>query len=127
MTLVQQKPREVGVLRACDVKVRDCMYWPDPSQRKVKASDAQRSVFVLPQKGALGKPSTRHFNLPEVGTCFGAPAIDDGCHVVDAMRGWPNYKSAVDVGNDTIIDDVIMETKLEEEAKKRKKKKPSKS
>ena len=59
MTLVQQKPREVGVLRACDVKVRDCMYWPDPSQRKVKASDAQRSVFVLPQKGGNNLEAAR--------------------------------------------------------------------
>ena len=125
MALVEQRDGLAPLRR--EVTVRDCMFWPDPSQKHVKTQDTLQTLFVLPSKGALGKPSTRNFNLPEGTTCYGAPVVDDGCHVVDALRGWPNRAPTFDPEMEVVLADVMQETKLEEEARKRKKKKASKS
>ena len=103
-----------------DATVRDCMVWPDPRAKKRKgrktSAAAAEPVMVRPTKGALGKPTLRHFNAPPPL----APAADDGLHVAAALRGWPNAQAATQSSEEV---DIFAPTPTEEAAKKRKKKK----
>ena len=126
----QSKAKQAEVVKISEFKydgtVRDCMVWPDPSATKRKgrkaAAPPPKPLHVLPTKGALGKPTTRGYELPQDIAFYGAPAVDDGCHVSDALRGWPN-SHVVKEENDI---DIFAATPIEVEAKKRKKKnKPS--
>ena len=101
--------------------VRDCMVWRDPTAKRPLQQQSQQPALVLPTKGGIGKPSLRNYALPGDGQFYGTPVVDDGNHVSDALRGWPTAPTT-----DDDVNILLMTTPIEEEAKTRKTKKPSK-
>lgn len=108
----QAKKSKVKAVSAYDVRVRDCLVWPDPT---CKASDAenQRTTYVRMRKGEVGRPNNRGFVLAEQQPVYIDPADED--HVIDALRGWPRSKVTEQAQQEQ---EVLPETNLEGEAKK---------
>lgn len=85
----QAKVRKIKFASQADKNgVKECLVWRDPSDKKKhSATHHERSEFVLPQKGEIGKPTVRGYEPMDYSVAFHVkPGADD--HVIDALRGW---------------------------------------
>lgn len=102
----QPKASPVKITSAYDVHVKDCLVWPDPSQKKAHAQNKQ-TTYVPIKRGDLGRPADRGYNLEQPPPQKSSPLDDD--HVIDALRGWPNSKAAQTQNENIIFQDTALE------------------